>query len=350
MNGGMFGGNNNNTGSVVVMENGIQFSDLTIQTTAAGSSTALRSYLAGLTLSTAGASATMTIAAGQATDSTNVVSITLAASINKTTAAWAVATNNGGLDTGTIRASALTATCSFATTVMTCTIAPASGNFAVGQVITGNGLPANTVISSLGTGAGGTGTYNLSTTPGTIAAQTANGLSFYYFYSIRRPDTGIIDVVFSLNSTTPTLPANYTQYRYIGAGITSGASQWMAFTQQDDEFWLSTPLADLNAVAGTTTATLLTTSIPQGKKLKGIFNLTSSNGNATYISDPTNADLAASGGAAPGISGGVLGTVGAGNFATCYTNTTSQIRHREINTNVQLIVTLGWVDTRGKNN
>ena len=34
MNGGMFGGNNNNTGAVVVMENGIQFSDLSIQNTA----------------------------------------------------------------------------------------------------------------------------------------------------------------------------------------------------------------------------------------------------------------------------------------------------------------------------
>ena len=34
MNGGMFGGNNNNTGSVVVLENGIQFPDLTLQNTA----------------------------------------------------------------------------------------------------------------------------------------------------------------------------------------------------------------------------------------------------------------------------------------------------------------------------
>ena len=34
MNGGMFGGNNNNTGAVVLLENGIQFSDLSIQNTA----------------------------------------------------------------------------------------------------------------------------------------------------------------------------------------------------------------------------------------------------------------------------------------------------------------------------
>ena len=60
-----------------------------------------RSYLAGLAMSTAGSSATMSIAAGQATDSTNAQNITLAA-ISKTTSAWAVGTGNGCLDTGAI--------------------------------------------------------------------------------------------------------------------------------------------------------------------------------------------------------------------------------------------------------
>lgn len=62
----------------------------------------LRSYLAGLGMSTAGGSATMTIAAGVAANSTNVALMTLAAAIAKTTSAWAVGTGNGGLDTGAI--------------------------------------------------------------------------------------------------------------------------------------------------------------------------------------------------------------------------------------------------------
>lgn len=60
-----------------------------------------RSYLSGLTLSTAGSSATMTIAAGQAIDSTNTVVMNLANSLAKTTSAWAVGAA-GGLDTGAI--------------------------------------------------------------------------------------------------------------------------------------------------------------------------------------------------------------------------------------------------------
>lgn len=60
-----------------------------------------RGHLAGCTLSTAGSSSTMSVAAGQAADSTNTYLMALAA-IAKTTGAWAAGTGNGGLDTGTI--------------------------------------------------------------------------------------------------------------------------------------------------------------------------------------------------------------------------------------------------------
>jgi hypothetical protein len=61
-----------------------------------------RSYLAGLTMSTAGSSATMTVAAGQAADTTNAIVMTLASSTGKTTGAWTVGAGNGCLDTGAI--------------------------------------------------------------------------------------------------------------------------------------------------------------------------------------------------------------------------------------------------------
>ena len=67
------------------------------------------------------------------------------------------------------------AMCSFATNVMTCNTAPSPGAFAVGQLITAAGVALGTVISSLGSGSGGLGTYNLSTTPGTIANEATTG-------------------------------------------------------------------------------------------------------------------------------------------------------------------------------
>jgi hypothetical protein len=72
------------------------------------------------------------------------------------------------------------ATASFATNVMTVTVA-GSTSFAVGQVITSVGVAAGTYITSLGTGTGGTGTYNLSTSPGTITAQAVSASVVYTF-------------------------------------------------------------------------------------------------------------------------------------------------------------------------
>lgn len=63
-----------------------------------------------------------------------------------------------------------TGTASFATNVMTVT-AVTTGTLKVGQQVVSAGIPENTYIASLGTGTGGTGTYNLTTSPGTITAQ-----------------------------------------------------------------------------------------------------------------------------------------------------------------------------------
>lgn len=62
----------------------------------------VRGYLTGVTLSTAGSSASFAVAPGVATDSTFASMMALASSLTKTTSAWAVGSGNGGLDTGSI--------------------------------------------------------------------------------------------------------------------------------------------------------------------------------------------------------------------------------------------------------
>jgi hypothetical protein len=63
-----------------------------------------KGHLFGLTLSTAGSSTTFSVAAGVASDSTDVALLSLGSSMNKTTAAWLVGTGNGSLDSGSIAA------------------------------------------------------------------------------------------------------------------------------------------------------------------------------------------------------------------------------------------------------
>lgn len=67
-----------------------------------GLTTLFRNFLSGLTLSTAGSSASFGVAAGGATDSSNAAVMTLASAYTKTTSAWAVGSGNGALDTGSI--------------------------------------------------------------------------------------------------------------------------------------------------------------------------------------------------------------------------------------------------------
>lgn len=76
----------------------VEAADVVVAATAAG----VPGLIYGLTLSTAGSSATFGIAAGKATDSTVTSRMSLASAYTKTTSAWALGTSNGSLDTGAI--------------------------------------------------------------------------------------------------------------------------------------------------------------------------------------------------------------------------------------------------------
>lgn len=222
-------------------------------------------------MSTAGGSATMSIAAGVCTNSTNAVLMALSA-INKTTSAWTVGSGNGGIDTGSIAAS-----------------------------------------------------------------------TWYYFYVIRRTDTGAVDVVFSLSSSAPALPANYTQYRYIGMAYTDGSSHWTQFVQTGREFWYYTPVLNFYDTSSSTSAKTIQI-LGGGRKLLAILNAGCQS--TMYISDPDTADLAPSLTAAPGI------TIGSGSQGTCrvWTNASGVVRWRSsANSGAEFMVTLGWVDLADTN-
>jgi hypothetical protein len=65
------------------------------------STVVLRSYLAGLTLSTSGSSSSFGVAPGIATDANNSLMMALAAALTKTYGPWGLGSTNGALDTGT---------------------------------------------------------------------------------------------------------------------------------------------------------------------------------------------------------------------------------------------------------
>jgi hypothetical protein len=135
-----------------------------------------------------------TIAAGQSLFGIGVASETVitggsgtswTVNISQTVSAEAMSTASAGaIVTGAITGTTLTVT------------AVTSGVLYVGQTIQGAGVTANTMITALGTGSGGTGTYTVSTSQ-TVASETLYALNFTQIPSSDGAFTGgnTVDIV-----------------------------------------------------------------------------------------------------------------------------------------------------------
>jgi hypothetical protein len=246
----------------------------------------MRSYLAGLTLSTAGSSATFAVAAGVAGDSTNADMMTLAASISKTTGAWAVGSGNGSLDTGAVAIS-----------------------------------------------------------------------TWYHVFLIKRTDTQVVDVLFSLSVSAPTMPSSYTLFRRIGSMLTDASSHWVAFTQFGDEFHWAAMVGDVSNAAATNTAVTSTLTVPTGVQVTSLFRAGLNSPSAatgvlvTSLDENDVAPFVLNNGACSiYVGGGVDGF--ASTVLQVRTNTSAQIRWRGqiASTGTFSIATFGWIDRRGRDN
>ena len=259
----------------------------TLDTTYLGLGNALAGYLFGLTISNSGGDPTndMDIATGVASSDdaliTDRVMMTLASGLTKRLdAAWAVGTNQGGLDTGSI----------------------------------------------------------------------ANAT--YHVYLIQRPDTGVVDVLYSTNATTPTMPTNYTKKRRIGACIRTGG-QLLYVVQKGDVFMIGTPLLDINATNPGTSAVTRTLTVPDGVSVRALLTVligAHATNSAAYISDLSMTDVAVT-----LANGNVVQPAAGYNYAsapvTVKTSTNRTVRSRVSASDASTLlylITNGWIDDRGR--
>lgn len=164
----------------------------------------------------------------------------------------------------------------------------------------------------------------------------------YHVWLIRRPDTGVVDALFSASATSPTMPANYTQKRRIGSIVRASAAI-RGFQQSGDTFWWNAAATtDVSVTNQGVTPTLRTLTLPVGLEVEAILTGNWFNVNAT-LSIVT-----------PGFSGVPM---------TSYSNSTFGLFNTRVltNTSAQIstvssaaassqsfrVDTLGWVDTRG---
>lgn len=199
-------------------------------------------------------------------------------------------------------------------------------------------LDANWVV---GTNQGGLDT-------GTIANNT------YHVWLIQRSDTGVVDVLFSLSATAPTMPTNYDRKRRIGSIIRASAAI-VGFKQVGDTFRRNTKATDRNS-ASAVTDSLVTVSVPTGLQLAPIFMSSMKAGANTNgfvllgsAALGTTADIEVNYiiGAAGVFSGDAAGIY----IPSLLTNTSAQIYVTHANaagSQTHVLETHGWVDTRGK--
>ena len=182
---------------------------------------------------------------------------------------------------------------------------------------------------------------------GTIAIST-----WYHVFLIKRPDTGVVDVLISLSATAPTMPANYTLFRRIGSLLNFSTGFWRLFIQTGDEFIWNNPVLDLNGQAVLfNSRSLLGLTVPPGVSVLAHTRITiSTAGMGAVVTSPYEADLAV-----VFVSGGgyslrstVAGDAGYGEFRTrTDTNRTIGIRANQTGCTTY-IVTVGYVDRRGR--
>lgn len=204
-----------------------------------------------------------------------------------------------------------------------------------------------------------TGAWTAGSGNGALDTGAIGATSWYHVFMIRRPDTGVVDVLVSLSATAPTLPSGYTQLRRIGSMKTDSGSTWIAFIQRGDRFEWLTPVAGQVANPGILVFPI-TLSVPLGivveaKVFAGVLaSALADQMISLYLTEAgfpdaasnisTNATLA---GWAPGLSS----ALSLGNVNYVFTNTSSQIRCRlqqsASGTTFHYRV-FGWRDARGR--
>lgn len=219
-------------------------------------------------------------------------------------------------------------------------------DIAVGEAASEDTAPTLLVLASALTkrldAAWAVGTNQGGLDAGSIANAT------YFVWLIKRPDTGVVDALFSLSASSPTMPdAAYTLKRRIGA-IRRISGSIRAFYQRGNQFLID-PVAAASVSDLGATAVLYDLTVPIGIKVDALvcgFTSNSAGVAAVLVSSPDQADTAPT----STVSTSLTDTAYSSSFQTMVrTNTSGQIRARSNRAATTFnLTTLGWIDTRGQ--
>lgn len=176
--------------------------------------------------------------------------------------------------------------------------------------------------------------------------------TWYHIWAIKRLDTGVVDALFSLSATSPTMPTDYTLKRRNGSVRTDGALAIRAFTQVGDQFLWTTPILDVSGDF-TEAATLRTLTVPPNTDaLVNVGGDFSNDDQIIYLTAVAQTDAAPAVATALGtVTIRTAGTGGVFGLLRIRVDAARQIRSRTTGTldGAGLnIAAVGWWDRRGR--
>lgn len=174
---------------------------------------------------------------------------------------------------------------------------------------------------------------------------------WYGIWAVKRSDTGVVDVIIDSSFTAPNMPTNYDKKLRIGAVLTNGTPNIVEFRQVGEYFWWTTPVLDLKASATSGVQTNVTvTAPPTVSHWIGLTQFNTGSVGAVH-----NLEV----GSPNDILGGDLSnrkthelkadTEWSSVEHIIETNTTPQIAYKTDSTQQLIVITRGWIDSRGRN-
>jgi hypothetical protein len=194
------------------------------------------------------------------------------------------------------------------------------------------------------------------TNVGGLDTGTASNNTWYHCWLIMRSDTGVVDFLFSLSATAPTMPTNYDYKRRIGSVFYENPGNIRAFWQRSDKFIWDVPVTsfdDTNPAVDTAETRIMDVPIGLEVYVEALFNLDgqgSGSNDAVLVTALIQTDTQ------PAYAGPFT-VVNNGNdesnttLAVVLTDTAASIRTRSlIGTSSRdfMGITLGWIDPRGR--
>jgi len=189
-------------------------------------------------------------------------------------------------------------------------------------------------------------------------AGTPDTSTWYHIWLIKRPDTGVVDVLASESATSPTMPTNYTLKRRIGAVYRSSGAAIRSFKQNGDTFRLLVPILDVNSTNPGTSAQTATLSVPTGIQvfadvIPAMQDLTPTGSSNLLVTalDETDTTPAFDARTVFTPATGATSQIASMTDLLVRTNTSAQIRWRidsSTGDHTIRIMTRGWVDQRDR--